>query len=120
MSSPGSLASLDGDIMLASEATIPATDEGLIRGDGVFEVVALYDGQPFAFEEHLRGWSARRPTCACRSTSKRSRADVWRLLAHVEPGPSTRCCGSSHARRAPSAPDRAAAGRARSWPGSPR
>jgi branched-chain amino acid aminotransferase len=46
-------ASLDGQIMDASEATIPATDEGLIRGDGVFEVIRLYHGKPFALEEHL-------------------------------------------------------------------
>ena len=48
-----SLASLDGEIMPAAEATIPATDEGLLRGDGIFEVIRLYDGRPFALEEHL-------------------------------------------------------------------
>jgi branched-chain amino acid aminotransferase len=47
------LASLDGVIGPASEARIPATDEGLLRGDGVFEVVRLYDGHPFALEQHL-------------------------------------------------------------------
>ena len=52
-SSPDSLASLDGSVMLASEVTIPATDEGLIRGDGVFEVIRLYDGRPFALDRHL-------------------------------------------------------------------
>jgi branched-chain amino acid aminotransferase len=46
-------ASLDGRIMDASEAMIPATDEGLIRGDGVFEVIRLYHGKPFALQEHL-------------------------------------------------------------------
>jgi branched-chain amino acid aminotransferase len=39
--------------MPAAEATIPATDLGLIRGDGVFEVVRVYDGRPYAFEEHM-------------------------------------------------------------------
>ena len=47
------LASLDGDITPAEEASIPATDEGLLRGDGVFEVVRVYHGRPFAFDEHL-------------------------------------------------------------------
>ena len=42
-----SLASLDGEIMPADEATIPATDQGLVRGDGVFEVIPVYDGTPF-------------------------------------------------------------------------
>ena len=49
-----SLASLDGEIMLASRASVPATDEGLLRGDGVFEAIRIYDGQPFALEHHLR------------------------------------------------------------------
>jgi branched-chain amino acid aminotransferase len=47
------LASLDGRVMPASEATIPATDEGLLRGDGVFEVIRVYDGWPFALVDHL-------------------------------------------------------------------
>jgi branched-chain amino acid aminotransferase len=47
------LASLDGTICDAAEARIPVTDHGLVRGDGVFEVVRLYDGRPFALDEHL-------------------------------------------------------------------
>ena len=54
------LASIDGEIMDAAEAVIPITDEGLIRGDGVFDVVRLYDGTPFALEDHWRGSDARR------------------------------------------------------------
>ncbi|MGP0036693.1 MAG: aminotransferase class IV [Solirubrobacteraceae bacterium] len=86
-SSPGSLASLDGVITLASEATIPATDEGLIRGDGVFEVVALYDGQPFAFEEHLRRMERSAANLRLPLDLEAVTSDVWSLLAHVEPGP---------------------------------
>jgi branched-subunit amino acid aminotransferase/4-amino-4-deoxychorismate lyase len=47
------LGSVDGRIGLADELTIPATDEGLLRGDGVFEVIRVYDGTPFALTEHL-------------------------------------------------------------------
>jgi branched-chain amino acid aminotransferase len=47
------LACLDGGIAPASETSIPATDEGLLRGDGVFEVVRVYAGRPFALAEHL-------------------------------------------------------------------
>src|SRR4029453_1704945 len=47
---PMSLASIDGPVMAAAEATIPVTDEGLLRGDGVFEVIRLYEGRPFAFD----------------------------------------------------------------------
>jgi branched-subunit amino acid aminotransferase/4-amino-4-deoxychorismate lyase len=36
-----------------SEAMIPAADDGLLRGDGVFEVIRLYSGRPFALGEHL-------------------------------------------------------------------
>ena len=32
---------------------MPATDEGLLRGEGVFEVVRVYDGVPFALDDHL-------------------------------------------------------------------
>ena len=47
------LASLDGTIAPSSETFIPATDEGVLRGDGVFEVARIYDGAPFAMREHL-------------------------------------------------------------------
>ena len=46
------LASVDGRITPADEAVIPAGDDGLLRGDGVFEVCRLYAGRPFAMEEH--------------------------------------------------------------------
>ena len=47
------LASVDGAIGPAEEARIPVTDEGLTRGDGGFEVMRLYAGRPFAYEEHM-------------------------------------------------------------------
>src|SRR5215210_5889090 len=47
------LACVDGNLMPAHEATIPATDEGLLRGDGAFEVIRVYDGRPFAVPDHL-------------------------------------------------------------------
>jgi branched-chain amino acid aminotransferase len=47
------LACVDGTVMPAHEATIPATDEGLLRGDGAFEVIRVYDGRPFALTDHL-------------------------------------------------------------------
>jgi branched-chain amino acid aminotransferase len=46
------LASLDGAIGPAAETRIPVTDEGLLRGDGGFEVARLYGGRPFAMEDH--------------------------------------------------------------------
>jgi branched-chain amino acid aminotransferase len=47
------LASVDGAIGPAEDARIPITDEGLLRGDGAFEVMRVYDGRPFALGEHL-------------------------------------------------------------------
>jgi len=47
------LTSVDGGIVPTNEARIPASDDGLLRGDGVFEVIRLYKGRPFALGEHL-------------------------------------------------------------------
>jgi len=47
------LASVDGRISATTEATIPLPDDGVYRGDGVFEVIRLYGGTPFALREHL-------------------------------------------------------------------
>jgi branched-chain amino acid aminotransferase len=47
------LAILDGAVMDAADAHISVLDEGLLRGDGVFEVVHVYAGRPFALDEHL-------------------------------------------------------------------
>jgi branched-chain amino acid aminotransferase len=47
------LASVDGEIAPTRESTVTLPDDGLYRGDGVFEVVRLYRGRPFALAEHL-------------------------------------------------------------------
>jgi branched-chain amino acid aminotransferase len=47
------LASVDGEISPTGEARIPIADDGLLRGDGVFEMIRLYEGRPFALAEHL-------------------------------------------------------------------
>ncbi len=47
------LASVDGVIAPTAETVIPIKDDGLYRGDGVFEVIRLYGGRPFALTEHL-------------------------------------------------------------------
>jgi branched-subunit amino acid aminotransferase/4-amino-4-deoxychorismate lyase len=47
------LAALDGRIAPSAETSVPVTDEGLLRGDGVFEVIRVYDGRTFALAEHL-------------------------------------------------------------------
>jgi branched-chain amino acid aminotransferase len=47
------LASVDGAISSTAEARVPVADDGLLRGDGVFEMIRLYGGRPFALREHL-------------------------------------------------------------------
>lgn len=47
------LAMLDGVVAAAVDTFLPVTDEGFIRGDGVFEVVRVYGGRPFLLDEHL-------------------------------------------------------------------
>jgi branched-chain amino acid aminotransferase len=46
------LSSIDGAIGPVAEARIPVADDGLLRGDGAFEVMRLYQGRPFALEDH--------------------------------------------------------------------
>jgi branched-chain amino acid aminotransferase len=84
---PSSLASLDGEIMPVTEATIPASDEGLIRGDGVFEVIRVYDGAPYAFDEHLARLSRSATNLRLPVDLEAIRADSHRLLAHSGSGP---------------------------------
>jgi branched-chain amino acid aminotransferase len=84
---PESLASLDGEIMLASEAAIPATDEGLLRGDGVFEVIRLYDGRPYAFEAHMARMERSAASLRLPVDFEAVRSDAGRLIARAGAGP---------------------------------
>ena len=43
----------DGTVYPAAEATISATDRGLLLGDGVYETCKVVDGTPFALTRHL-------------------------------------------------------------------
>jgi branched-chain amino acid aminotransferase len=81
------MASLDGEIMPVVEATIPITDEGLIRGDGVFEVMRVYDGKPYAFEAHMARLNRSAENLRLEVDLERVRAEASRLLAHAGPGP---------------------------------
>jgi len=84
---PNSLASLDGEIMLASEAVIPVTDEGLIRGDGAFEVLRVYDGVPYGMDAHLARLARTGETLRLPIDLEAVRADSHRLLAEAGSGP---------------------------------
>jgi branched-chain amino acid aminotransferase len=75
------LACLDGVVLPASEALIPATDEGLLRGDGVFEVLRLYGGRPYALEEHLERLACSAQNLRLPIDLSAVRADAASLLA---------------------------------------
>lgn len=44
---------LNGEFTLLPDAKISVMDRGFIFGDGVYEVVPVYAGQPFRFESHM-------------------------------------------------------------------
>ncbi len=73
--------------MPASEATIPAADEGLLRGDGVFEVIRVYDGKLFALEAHMRRMERSAQNLRLPLDLESVRVESARLLAHAGPGP---------------------------------
>ncbi|MGD0197425.1 MAG: aminotransferase class IV [Solirubrobacteraceae bacterium] len=50
---PSGQACIDGVLTALADAKISVTDEGLVRGDGIFEVMRLYDGVPYALDRHL-------------------------------------------------------------------
>jgi branched-chain amino acid aminotransferase len=49
----GSVVWLDGALVDAAEARISPFDHGLLTGDGVFETLIVYGGEPFAVRRHL-------------------------------------------------------------------
>jgi branched-chain amino acid aminotransferase len=80
------LASVDGTVLPAEDAVIPATDEGLLRGDGVFEVLRLYEGRPFALDDHLARMERSAANLRLPVDIDAVRADVAALLDAGRPG----------------------------------
>jgi branched-chain amino acid aminotransferase len=77
------LAVLDGQVLPADEATIPVVDEGLLRGDGVFEVIRVYAGRPFALDDHLRRMALSATNLRLEIDISAVRADLDALLAEA-------------------------------------
>lgn len=72
--------------MPVAEAVLPVTDEGLLRGDGVFEVMRLYDGRPFALDAHLERMTASAANLRLPLDAAAVEADIVALLAQAQPG----------------------------------
>lgn len=81
-----SLAILDGAVLDVTQAQIPIVDEGLLRGDGVFEVIRLYEGRPFGLDEHLERLARSAGALRLPLDLDAVRSDVDKLLEASEPG----------------------------------
>jgi len=79
------LAVLDGTVLPADEATIGVTDLGLLRGDGVFEVISIHEGRLFALEDHLRRMAASAQNLRLEIDLGAVQADIDALLAEAGP-----------------------------------
>jgi D-alanine transaminase len=51
---PEPIANLNGQQMPLSEVRISPLDRGFLFGDAVYEVIRVYEGRPFLFDEHLQ------------------------------------------------------------------
>jgi branched-chain amino acid aminotransferase len=77
---------LDGELTPLASATISITDEGLLRGDGVFEVIRIYDGTPFALDEHMARMTRSAANLRLPLDITAIEADIGTLLAAAGPG----------------------------------
>jgi branched-chain amino acid aminotransferase len=80
------LACVDGQLVPEAQAVIPVTDQGLLRGDGAFEVIRLYGGQPYALEAHLARLERSAAGLRLPLEVDAIRSDVAALLAARERG----------------------------------
>jgi branched-chain amino acid aminotransferase len=79
------IASVNGVVSDPAQAHIPVTDEGLLRGDGVFEVIRIYGGRPFAMDEHLQRMSRSAANLRLEIDLSALQADIEGVLAQAGP-----------------------------------
>jgi branched-subunit amino acid aminotransferase/4-amino-4-deoxychorismate lyase len=79
------LAVVDGTVLPADEATIGVTDVGLLRGDGVFEVISVHEGRLFALDDHLRRMANSAKNLRLEIDLGAVQADLNALLADAGP-----------------------------------
>lgn len=91
---------LNGELCRASETRISPFDHGLITGDGVFETLRVYRGEPFAMRRHLERLSrsaqglglpvppAGEIQAACRAVVEANKLTDARLRITLTGGPS--------------------------------
>ncbi|NBT56435.1 MAG: D-amino acid aminotransferase, partial [Betaproteobacteria bacterium] len=69
---------LNGEFTQLQNAKISVMDRGFIFGDGIYEVVPVYGGQPFRFAQHMA--RLERSLAELRITNPMSRAE-WAAIA---------------------------------------
>jgi branched-chain amino acid aminotransferase len=79
-------ACVDGALLPIAEARIPVTDEGLLRGDGVFEVMRLYNGVPFGRTLHMKRMARSAQNLRLEIDLAAIEHDIDALLDEVQPG----------------------------------
>ena len=79
------IASVNGVVSEPADAHIPVTDEGLLRGDGVFEVIRIYGGRPFAMDEHMQRMSRSAGNLRLEIDLGAVQADIDAVLAQAGP-----------------------------------
>ena len=77
---------LDGELMRAGEAMIPAVDDGLIRGDGAFDAFPVRDGRSFARAAHLDRLERSCAALALDCPREQLESDIDLLLSHAPGG----------------------------------
>ena len=50
----GAVVNVNGRILDQESAVIPVFDHGFLYGEGIYETLRTYDGEPFLFERHMR------------------------------------------------------------------
>src|SRR5258706_4185071 len=48
------MAFVNGRLVPEKQAVVPITDRGFLYGDGVYEAIRVYGGNPFLLQDHLR------------------------------------------------------------------
>jgi branched-chain amino acid aminotransferase len=76
---------IGGRLCTVGEATVPASDEGLLRGDGAFEFVRVYAGRPFTLAEHLERLERTCATIRLACKRKELELDIDAIVAALGP-----------------------------------
>lgn len=68
---------LNGQTVPLSEARVSVLDRGFLFGDGVYEVVSVYDGKPFLLDDHLERLERSMDAVRLRNPQDR---DTWKQI----------------------------------------